>query len=208
MGSRTTIEVAVRFREPSWIIASGGGIGRTCGLDVGILLRIGHSKSIVSGTRDQLRIRDGTSPLLDPSQSDSVLPVVNDSIWNIRCRVVRRRARIEESSTVGLCLPPTICQMCVCRRRDAHKYGRLEATSKMRGTAYQSGAIEKGGTEGQYGDVTMLKVGWPGQPGRTRTGQQPRKEECLWWPKDWDASPGPPSKTAPFKRPERTFFIA
>jgi hypothetical protein len=55
MGSRTTIEVAVRFREPSWIIASVGGIGRTRGLNVGNVLRKTHSESIVSGTRNQLK---------------------------------------------------------------------------------------------------------------------------------------------------------
>jgi hypothetical protein len=62
MGSRTTIEVAVRFREPSWIIASGGGIGRMRGLDVGFVLRQGHSESIVFGTHNQLKSADGAAP--------------------------------------------------------------------------------------------------------------------------------------------------
>jgi hypothetical protein len=60
--SRTTIEVVGRLREPSWIIASGGGIGGTRGLDVGFVLRKGHSESIVFGTRNQLKVRDGAAP--------------------------------------------------------------------------------------------------------------------------------------------------
>jgi hypothetical protein len=126
MGSRTTIEVAVRFHEPSWIIASVGGISRRCGLAVGIVLLKGHSHSIVSGTRHQLKVRDGAAPhrsrsararfqapssartaapdrrvLLDPSQPDSDLPVVNGGIRNIRIELSARRP-IQGSSARGV----------------------------------------------------------------------------------------------------------
>jgi hypothetical protein len=81
MRSRTTIEVAVRFREPSWIIASGGGIGRTRGLDVGIVLRKGYSESIVFGTRNQLKSSRSrcTSSIAICPRNDSTALMGSDS---------------------------------------------------------------------------------------------------------------------------------
>jgi len=63
MGSRTTIEVAVRFHEPSWIIAGVGGMSRTRGLAVGIVLRKAHCHSIDCGTRNQEHWDAGLAPL-------------------------------------------------------------------------------------------------------------------------------------------------
>jgi hypothetical protein len=105
MGSRTTIEVAVRFHEPSWIIANVGGISRTHGLAVGIVLRKGHSHSFVCGTRNQLKssgLRRTSSSTISP-RNDSSSVMGSDSCARSRHRgaVDRRPAAFPLSNELA-----------------------------------------------------------------------------------------------------------